>query len=220
MIERLVKLGSTFPESSEIRTVLWCTHQALPDLACDIQTADSLSWEFSPINGSNETFWYKIVHPNLTVFGDCDESRSKCTASNLSAGTVYTAHLIVCFSDTANGVKICSEKSPNGVSCATSPSPPTNVQVKPNSADSEQVSIDVPIDATGIARYGVCIDGIDSLCIDLKGEGDTRSGVVGGFSPATEYLVPTRSWLGGNFTQLGSTNVSDTGWTKPICESI
>ncbi|VUZ55187.1 unnamed protein product [Hymenolepis diminuta] len=130
-----------------------------------------------------------MVHPDLTELGDCDESESKCTASNLSAGTVYTAHLIVCFNDTTNGGKICSEKSPKGVSCATSPNPPTNVQVKPNSADSVLVTIDVPNVTTGIARYSACIDMTDSSCIDLEGVSDTRSGVIGDLSPATEYLL-------------------------------
>uniref|UniRef100_A0A0R3SZ40 Fibronectin type-III domain-containing protein n=1 Tax=Hymenolepis diminuta TaxID=6216 RepID=A0A0R3SZ40_HYMDI len=80
--------------------------KAPSDPTCGNRTADSLSWEFSPINGSNETFWYKIVHPDLTVLGDCDESESKCNATNLSAGTVYTAHLIVCFNDTANNEEV------------------------------------------------------------------------------------------------------------------
>lgn len=82
------------------------------------------------------------------------------------------------------------------------------------------VTIDVPNVTTGIALYTACIDGNDSLCIDLKGEDDARSGVIGGLSPATEYLVNTQSWLGDNFANVSSTIASNTGWTKPPSKSL
>ncbi|KAM3177582.1 hypothetical protein ACTXT7_004282 [Hymenolepis weldensis] len=193
--------------------------KAPSDPTCGNRTADSLSWGFSPLPDSKVTFSYKFVDTNPPVFADCDESGSKCTASDLSAGTVYTAYLIACFNDTADGTEICSDKSPQGISCATSPNPPTNVQVEPNSSDSVQVTINVPNDPTGIVRYSACIDGKDSLCIDLEGGNDIKAGVIGGLSPATKYLVNTQSWLGDNFIHVGSSISSETGWTLPITPS-